>query len=58
MSSHDDRDQIDLIPHGIPHVPVDAASKDRLGVEGKTVILTFGLLSRDKGIEQDRKSVV
>ena len=44
-------DRIDLIPHGIPHVPVDAASKDRLGVEGKTVILTFGLLSRDKGIE-------
>src|SRR6185503_9809603 len=44
-------DQIDLIPHGIPHVPVDAASKDRLGVDGKTVILTFGLLSRDKGIE-------
>lgn len=45
------REQIDLIPHGIPHVPVDAASKDRLGVDGKTVILTFGLLSRDKGIE-------
>ena len=44
-------DRIDSIPHGIPHVPVDAASKDRLGVEGKTVILTFGLLSRDKGIE-------
>ena len=22
--------QIDLIPHGIPHVPIDAASKDRL----------------------------
>jgi glycosyltransferase involved in cell wall biosynthesis len=45
------RDQIDLIPHGIPHVPVDPASKERLGVDGKTVILTFGLLSRDKGIE-------
>ena len=45
------RDQIDLIPHGIPHVPVDPASKDRLGVDGKHVILTFGLLSRDKGIE-------
>src|SRR5688572_82726 len=44
-------DQIDLIPHGIPHVPVDSQSKDRLGVSGKTVILTFGLLSRDKGIE-------
>ena len=27
------------------------ASKERLGVDGKTVILTFGLLSRDKGIE-------
>jgi glycosyltransferase involved in cell wall biosynthesis len=44
-------DRIDLIPHGIPHVAVDAASKDRVGVQGKTMILTFGLLSRDKGIE-------
>ena len=32
--------QIDLIPRGILHVPVDAASKDRLGVDGKTVLLT------------------
>jgi glycosyltransferase involved in cell wall biosynthesis len=45
------RSQIDLIPHGIPYVPVDPRSKARLGVEGKTVILTFGLLSPDKGIE-------
>jgi glycosyltransferase involved in cell wall biosynthesis len=44
-------DQIDLIPHGIPHVSNESGSKDRLGVEGKTVILTFGLLSPDKGIE-------
>jgi glycosyltransferase involved in cell wall biosynthesis len=44
-------DQIDLIPHGIPQVPVDGGSKERLGLAGKTVILTFGLLSRDKGIE-------
>lgn len=44
-------DQIDLIPHGIPHVPAEGLSKNRLGVEGKTVILTFGLLSPDKGIE-------
>ena len=43
--------QIDLIPHGIPQVPRDAGSKARLGVDGKTVILTFGLLSPDKGIE-------
>jgi glycosyltransferase involved in cell wall biosynthesis len=46
-----DDDRIDLIPHGIPEVPVDSGSKDRLGVQGKTVILTFGLLSPDKGIE-------
>jgi glycosyltransferase involved in cell wall biosynthesis len=44
-------DQIDLIPHGIPRVPVDSGSKRRLGLGGKTVILTFGLLSPDKGIE-------
>ena len=44
-------DQIDLIPHGIPDVPVDSGSKERLGLAGKTVILTFGLLSPDKGIE-------
>lgn len=43
--------QIDLIPHGIPQVPSGGRSKDRLGVEGKAVILTFGLLSPDKGIE-------
>ncbi len=44
-------DQIDLIPHGIPQVPEGGESKQRLGLDGKTVILTFGLLSPDKGIE-------
>jgi glycosyltransferase involved in cell wall biosynthesis len=44
-------DKIDLIPHGIPHVVSTVGSKDRLGVEGRSVILTFGLLSPDKGIE-------
>jgi glycosyltransferase involved in cell wall biosynthesis len=43
--------KIDLIPHGIPKLPSASRSKDRLGVEGKSVILTFGLLSPDKGIE-------
>lgn len=45
--------KIDLIPHGIPDVPfVDPNfHKDRFGVEGKYVILTFGLLSPNKGIE-------
>ncbi|MEO7110775.1 MAG: glycosyltransferase family 4 protein [Polyangiaceae bacterium] len=44
-------DKIDLIPHGIPSFPAKSHSKDNLGVEGKSVILTFGLLSPDKGIE-------
>ena len=42
--------KIDVIPHGIPVAP-DRQSKDKLGVEGSSVILTFGLLSPDKGIE-------
>jgi glycosyltransferase involved in cell wall biosynthesis len=43
--------KIDNIPHGIPSFPPPIQSKDLLGVEGKKVILTFGLLSPDKGIE-------
>jgi glycosyltransferase involved in cell wall biosynthesis len=45
--------KIDLIPHGIPDVPfVDPSfHKDLFGVEGKTVLLSFGLLSANKGIE-------
>lgn len=43
--------KIDLIPHGIIAAPFAAGSKDHLGVEGKSVVLTFGLLSPDKGIE-------
>jgi glycosyltransferase involved in cell wall biosynthesis len=46
-------EKIDLIPHGIPDLPfVDPNFyKDRFGVEGKNVLLTFGLLSPSKGIE-------
>jgi glycosyltransferase involved in cell wall biosynthesis len=46
-------EKIDLIPHGIPDVPfVDPNfAKDQFGVEGKSVLLTFGLLSPNKGIE-------
>jgi len=43
-------EKIDVIPHGIPNIPF-AGSKNRLGVEGRPLILTFGLLSPDKGIE-------
>ncbi len=46
-------DKIDFIPHGIPDVPfVDPSfHKDLFGVEGKMVLLSFGLLSSSKGIE-------
>lgn len=43
--------KIDLIPHGIPDVPPSAQCKSELGVEGRSMILTFGLLSPGKGIE-------
>ena len=45
--------KIDLIPHGIPDVRfVDPTYyKDQFGVEGRVVLLTFGLLSPNKGIE-------
>lgn len=46
-------DKIDFIPHGIPDVPFTDSSfyKDLFGVEGKMVLLSFGLLSQSKGIE-------
>ncbi|HEX5067140.1 MAG TPA: glycosyltransferase family 4 protein [Myxococcota bacterium] len=45
--------RIDVIPHGIPDVPfVDPNFyKDKFEVEGKSVLLTFGLLGPNKGIE-------
>ena len=46
-------EKIEVIPHGIPDsafVEPDAA-KAKLGFGGRAVILTFGLLSPNKGIE-------
>ena len=45
--------KIDLIPHGIPDVPFAGPDhyKGQFGVAGKKVLLTFGLLSPNKGIE-------
>jgi len=45
--------KIDLIPHGIPDVAFVSPDcyKDQFAVGGKTVLLTFGLLSPNKGIE-------
>ncbi|GAA4465900.1 glycosyltransferase family 4 protein [Nibrella saemangeumensis] len=46
-------EKIDLIPHGVPDMPfVDPHFyKDHFGMEGKQMLLTFGLLSPNKGIE-------
>ncbi len=45
--------KIDMVPHGVPDLPFLDPNfyKDRFGVEGQAVLLTFGLLSPNKGIE-------
>jgi glycosyltransferase involved in cell wall biosynthesis len=45
--------KIDMVPHGVRDLPFLDPNfyKDRFGVEGKAVLLTFGLLSPNKGIE-------
>jgi glycosyltransferase involved in cell wall biosynthesis len=45
--------KIDVIPHGVPDLPFMDPNyfKDKFGTEGNSVLLTFGLLSPNKGIE-------
>jgi glycosyltransferase involved in cell wall biosynthesis len=42
---------LDVIPHGIPVAAQGTRGKAQLGFAGQNVILTFGLLSPDKGVE-------
>lgn len=46
-------ERIALIPHGVPDIPAadPAALKRALALDNRFVVLTFGLLSRNKGIE-------
>lgn len=46
-------DQVTVIPHGIPDTPFFDPNyhKDEFDAAGRTVLLTFGLLSPGKGIE-------
>ena len=46
-------ERIDVIPHGIPDMPFmdSSAYKAQFGIEGRSVLLTFGLLGPGKGIE-------
>ncbi|MDQ8204741.1 glycosyltransferase family 4 protein [Pelagicoccus sp. SDUM812003] len=52
-------DKIDIIPHGIPDTPfADSESfKVQFGVQGRQVLLTFGLLGPGKGIEHAIKAL-
>ncbi len=51
--------KIDVVPHGVPDLPFLDPNfyKDRFAVEGKAVLLTFGLLSPNKGIENVIKAL-
>ncbi len=48
-----EREKIHVVYHGVPNIPLqqNIKFKKMLGLEGKTVLSTFGLLSRGKGIE-------
>jgi glycosyltransferase involved in cell wall biosynthesis len=48
-----DKKKLTLIPHGVPSVPfIDTTlPKKRLGLSGKFVIASYGLINPDKGIE-------
>src|SRR5688572_1490203 len=46
-------EKVVMIPHGIPDLPRDdtAHHKEHVGATGRRMVLTFGLLSPNKGIE-------
>lgn len=53
------KDKVEYIPHGIPDIPFEPSGTDarpnddkkKLDLQGQRVLLTFGLLSENKGIE-------
>lgn len=51
--------KIDIIPHGIPETQfsISDAFKGQFGLEGRKVLLTFGLLGPGKGIEYAIKAL-
>lgn len=46
-------EDIDVVPHGIPEVPIGDAGriKEQFGLSGRRVLFTFGLIGPSKGIE-------
>ena len=53
------REKMQVIPHGVPEVPFesDGIYKAQLGLTGKQVICTFGLINRGKGLEHMIKAM-
>lgn len=51
--------QVQVIPHGVPPVPFERnhTHKARLGLTGRQVICSFGLINRGKGLEYMIKSM-
>ncbi len=45
--------RVTVIPHGVPEVPFDHTDrhKELLGLHGRRVVCTFGLINRGKGLE-------
>jgi len=56
-----ERRHIHLIPHGVPNIrwgdDARRAAKARLGLDGRMVLCTFGLLGRGKGIEETLRAL-
>ena len=52
-------DKVDVIPHGIPDIDFVESKclKEQFGVEGRQVLLTFGLIGPGKGIEHAIKAL-
>jgi len=47
------KSKVEIIPHGIPDIPPKDPKvvKSKLNLKGRTILLTFGLLSANKGLE-------
>jgi glycosyltransferase involved in cell wall biosynthesis len=54
-----DRSRIELVPYGVPALPLvsSANAKPRMGMQGKSLILSFGLMEPAKGVESVVKAM-
>src|SRR3990167_6590338 len=53
-----DSNKIFFVPHGVPQVPFDSKnSKEKVHLEGRIILSTFGLMNKGKGIEYAIKAL-